>query len=77
MSGLSAPAHGLALSCDEFGGRPRSVCQNSWDAACQEVAARDELLLLNIELSSTRESLKESSRADERLRIARELHDVL
>ena len=43
----------------------------------KEVAARDELLLLNIELSSTRELLKESSRVDERMRIARELHDVL
>jgi signal transduction histidine kinase len=43
----------------------------------REAAARDELLLLNIELSSTRELLKESSRAEERLHIARELHDVL
>jgi signal transduction histidine kinase len=43
----------------------------------KEVAARDELLLLNIELSSTRDLLKEGSRVDERMRIARELHDVL
>lgn len=43
----------------------------------KEAAARDELLLLNIELSSTRELLKETSRATERLHIARELHDVL
>jgi signal transduction histidine kinase len=43
----------------------------------KEAAARDEQLLLNIELSSTRELLKESSRAEERLHIARELHDVL
>jgi signal transduction histidine kinase len=43
----------------------------------KEAAARDELLSLNIELSSTRELLKESSRAVERLHIARELHDVL
>lgn len=43
----------------------------------KEAAAREELLLLNIELSSTRELLKESSRAMERLHIARELHDVL
>src|SRR5579862_389926 len=43
----------------------------------KEVAAREELLLLNIELTSTRELLKETSRAEERLHIARELHDVL
>lgn len=43
----------------------------------KEAAARDELLLLNLELSSTRELLRESSRAEERLHIARELHDVL
>jgi signal transduction histidine kinase len=43
----------------------------------KEAAARNELLLLNVELSSTRELLKESSRAEERLHIARELHDVL
>lgn len=43
----------------------------------KEAAARDELMLLNLELSSTRELLKENSRAEERLRIARELHDVL
>jgi signal transduction histidine kinase len=43
----------------------------------QEAAARDELLLLNIELGSTRELLNETSRIAERLHIARELHDVL
>ncbi len=43
----------------------------------QEATGRDELLLLNIELGSTRELLKESSRTAERLHIARELHDVL
>jgi signal transduction histidine kinase len=43
----------------------------------REAAARSDLLLLNIELSSTRELLKETSRAEERLHIARELHDVL
>jgi len=43
----------------------------------KEAAARNELLLLNIELRSTRDLLKESSRAEERLHIARELHDVL
>src|SRR5262249_19114892 len=43
----------------------------------KEVVAHDELLLLNVELSSTRELLKESSRVEERLHIARELHDIL
>jgi signal transduction histidine kinase len=43
----------------------------------KEAAAHDELLLLNVELTSTRELLKESSRVEERLHIARELHDVL
>src|SRR5512146_173122 len=43
----------------------------------QEAAARDELLLLSVELGSTRELLKESTRVSERLHIARELHDVL
>jgi signal transduction histidine kinase len=43
----------------------------------REVAAHDDLLLLNVELSSTRELLKESSRVEERLHIARELHDIL
>ena len=43
----------------------------------REAAAHDDLLLLNVELSSTRELLKESSRVEERLHIARELHDIL
>jgi signal transduction histidine kinase len=43
----------------------------------KEAAARGELFLLNIELSSTRALLEKTSRATERLHIARELHDVL
>ena len=43
----------------------------------REAAVHDGLLLLNVELSSMRELLKESSRMEERLRIARELHDIL
>ena len=43
----------------------------------REAAAHDDLLLLNVELSTTRELLKESGRLEERLHIARELHDIL
>lgn len=38
--------------------------------------ARDEALRLNAELNATRELLAEGARADERLRLSRELHDV-
>lgn len=45
--------------------------------ARRELAARAELARANAELRAARELLVESSRADERDRIARELHDVL
>lgn len=43
----------------------------------REAAARQELVRTNAELEAARELLAESSRAAERLRIARELHDGL
>jgi signal transduction histidine kinase len=45
--------------------------------AARERRGRQELVRTNAELSATRELLAESSRAGERLRIARDLHDVL
>ena len=39
--------------------------------------ARDELLLINAELLATRRLLTESARSEERLRLSRELHDVM
>jgi len=43
----------------------------------REASARAELTRLNAELQGTRELLAESSRLSERMRIARDLHDVL
>lgn len=45
--------------------------------AKSESLAREDLAGINAELASTRELLRESSKTGERLRIARELHDVL
>jgi signal transduction histidine kinase len=45
--------------------------------ARRESAARDSLGRVNAELRATRALLAESSRADERTRIARDLHDVM
>jgi signal transduction histidine kinase len=42
-----------------------------------EAAAREQLAALNAELMGTRALLAESSRAEERLRISRDLHDTL
>jgi signal transduction histidine kinase len=42
-----------------------------------EAAAREQLAVLNAELMGTRALLAESSRAEERLRISRDLHDTL
>ena len=42
-----------------------------------EAAARDQLAAVNTELLGTRALLAESSRAEERLRISRDLHDTL
>jgi signal transduction histidine kinase len=42
-----------------------------------ERTARDELAIVNNELHATRELLAQKSRADERLRISRDLHDTL
>jgi signal transduction histidine kinase len=39
--------------------------------------ARDNLLLINAELLATRRLLAESARSEERLRLSRELHDVM
>jgi signal transduction histidine kinase len=46
-------------------------------AVAGEVAARLDLVRVNAELVATRELLAERSRADERTRISRDLHDVL
>jgi signal transduction histidine kinase len=43
----------------------------------RERTARDELAMVNNELHATRELLAQKSRADERLRISRDLHDTL
>jgi len=43
----------------------------------RERTARDELAMVNTELHATRELLAEKSRAEERLRISRDLHDTL
>jgi signal transduction histidine kinase len=45
--------------------------------AKSEVLAREDLAQINAQLLSTRELLAESSRVGERVRITRELHDVL
>ena len=45
--------------------------------AKRQAEARDELRRLNSELRATRALLAESSRANERIRISRELHDLL
>ncbi|MFL6194077.1 MAG: sensor histidine kinase [Thermoanaerobaculia bacterium] len=45
--------------------------------ARSEIRAREELARVNAELLATRRLLVDSSRAEERVRIARELHDVL
>jgi signal transduction histidine kinase len=45
--------------------------------ARSEARARDEQARINAELVSTRELLRESSKASERMRIAGELHDLL
>ncbi len=45
--------------------------------AKSESLAREDLARINAELASTRELLRESSKTGERLRIARELHDLL
>ncbi|MGJ9411291.1 sensor histidine kinase [Aeromicrobium sp. CF4.19] len=49
----------------------------SIDSQLREERTRHELLATNAELRATRVLLEESSRTQERLRIARELHDVL
>ena len=46
-------------------------------AALSEAAAKERLAQLNAELRATQELLRESSRMAERVRLARELHDVL
>jgi len=46
-------------------------------AVAAEVKARRDLVRINAELLATREILAERSRADERTRISRDLHDVL
>lgn len=45
--------------------------------AKSEAASREEQVRINAELVSTRELLRETSKATERIRIARELHDVI
>lgn len=46
-------------------------------AALSEAAARERLARLNAELLATQELLRESSQLAERVRLARELHDVI
>lgn len=49
----------------------------STEAALREARARTELSQLNAELKATQALLSESSRVGERVRIARELHDLI
>ncbi len=49
----------------------------STQAALSEAAARARVVQVNAELRATQELLAESSRMNERVRIARELHDVI
>lgn len=68
MAGLSAS--GVLLGVQYFAlGRSTLMMR--------EQRARDELEAINQELRATRQLLEERSRADERLRIARDLHDTL
>lgn len=46
-------------------------------AALSEAAAKEQMVRLNAELRATQELLRESSRMAERVRLARELHDVI
>lgn len=65
----------LALSVSWLGFQVFTVLMSH--AAAREAVARNELAKLNAELRATQQLLADSSRVAERMRIARELHDLV
>lgn len=65
----------LALSVSWLGFQVFTVLMSH--AAAREAIARNELAKLNAELSATQQLLVDSSQVAERMRIARELHDLV
>jgi signal transduction histidine kinase len=65
----------LALSVSWLGFQIFTVLMSQ--AAAREAVARNELTKLNAELRATQQLLVDSSQVAERMRIARELHDLL
>src|SRR6266849_3815907 len=65
----------LALSASWFGFQIFTVLMSQ--AATREATAREELSKLNAELRATQQLLVDSSQVAERMRIARELHDLV
>ena len=65
----------LALSVSWFGFQIFTVLMSQ--AATREATAREELSKLNAELRATQQLLVDSSQVAERMRIARELHDLV
>ena len=65
----------LALSVSWLGFQVFTVLMSQ--AATREAIARNELAKLNAELSATQQLLVDSSQVAERMRIARELHDLV
>jgi signal transduction histidine kinase len=63
-------ATGAFLGCQAFAIVTAAIARS-------EAAGREEQARVNAELVSTRELLRESSKAGERIRIAREFHDVV
>jgi signal transduction histidine kinase len=79
---LLLPASGEALSFESFVQAATSLAFQAFGAAAatfayREREARKDLARVNAELVATRHLFAESHRAGERLRIARDLHDVL
>ena len=71
-----APAWELVLGSAIYGGLQLLSVAAVW-IQLRETAMRRELAIANTELRATTALLAESSRASERLRISRELHDVI
>ncbi|HEY6250186.1 MAG TPA: histidine kinase, partial [Candidatus Angelobacter sp.] len=65
----------LALSVSWFGFQVFTVLMSY--AATREAIARNELATLNAELSATQQLLVDSGQVAERMRLARELHDLV
>ena len=79
---LLLAASGAVLSFESFAEAATSLAFQAFGAAAatfayREREARNDLARVNAELVATRHLFAESHRAGERLRIARELHDVL